>query len=111
MENVSLKGGTGIRKFYAGKEGRFSLDLDFSIDDRNADPADRAFDFISEIDGLRLGSFSFSISERRNKWYIGLSIQFNEGDIFRTKLDFAAYPWLEPVKRSNVPFSCFFNNV
>jgi len=103
MDHVSLKGGTAIRKFYAGKEGRFSLDLDFSIDDRNAEPEEKAFDFISEIDGLKLGPFTFSISERRNKWYIGLSSSFNDGDIFRTKLDFAAYPWLEPVKRPIVP--------
>ena len=37
MEQVSLKGGTAIRKFYAGREGRFSLDLDFSIDDQYSD--------------------------------------------------------------------------
>ena len=51
MDHVSLKGGTAIRKLYAGKEGRFSLDLDFSIDDPDSDPADRTLDFISEIDG------------------------------------------------------------
>lgn len=31
MGHVCLKGGTAIRKFYAGKEGRFSLDLDFQL--------------------------------------------------------------------------------
>lgn len=99
MENVSLKGGTALRKFYAGKEGRFSLDLDFSIDDQIDDIADKAFDFISEIDGLRIGPFSYSISERRGKWYIQVSSPYNEGNIFKTKLDFASYPWLNPVKR------------
>ena len=102
MDHVCLKGGTAIRKLYAGKEGRFSLDLDFSIDDRYSDSEERALDFVSEIDGLQLGLFSFSISERRNKWYIGLSSPFNEGNIFRTKLDFASYPWLEPITRSIV---------
>ena len=103
MDQVCLKGGTAIRKFYAGREGRFSLDLDFSIDDQYSDYAERALDFVSEIDGLKLGPFSYSVSERRNKWYIGLSSPYNDGDIFKTKLDFASYPWLEPAKKSIVP--------
>ena len=100
MDKVSLKGGTAIRKFYAGREGRFSLDLDFSIDDQYTDSNELALEFVSEIDGLKIGPFSYSVSERRNKWYIGLSSPYNDGEIFRTKLDFASYPWLEPVKRS-----------
>ncbi len=103
VDNISLKGGTAIRKFYAGKEGRFSLDLDFSIDDKYSDVVEKAFDFVSEIDGLRIGPFSYSVTERRNKWYIGLSSPYNDGDIFKTKLDFASYPWLEPVTLPLVP--------
>ena len=103
MEHVSLKGGTAIRKLYAGKEGRFSLDLDFAIDDKDISSEDKAFDFVSEIDGLQIGPFTYSVTDRRGKWYIGLSSKFNEGEIFRTKLDFASYPWLEPVKRTIVP--------
>ena len=102
MEHVCLKGGTAIRKLYAGKEGRFSLDLDFSIDDMYIDSEERELDFVSEIDGLRIGPFTYSVSERRNKWYIGLSSPFNDGAIFMTKLDFASYPWLEPVKRQMI---------
>lgn len=41
MNQVSLKGGTAIRKLYAGREGRFSLDLDFSIDDQYSESAER----------------------------------------------------------------------
>lgn len=102
MDEICIKGGTAIRKLYAGKEGRFSLDLDFSIDNEYSDPKEIAFDFVNEINGLTLGPFRFSVSERRNKWYIGLESQFNDGEIFKTKLDFASYPWLEPVKRSIV---------
>ena len=47
MEHVCLKGGTAIRKLYAGKEGRFSLDLDFSIDDMYIDSEERELDFVS----------------------------------------------------------------
>jgi len=99
MDHVSLKGGTAIRKLYAGKEGRFSLDLDFSIDDQYSDPVEKEFEFVNEIDGLQIGPFSYSVSEHRHKWYIGMSSQFNEEQTFRTKLDFAVYPWLEPVNK------------
>lgn len=57
MDHVCLKGGTAVRKLYAGMEGRFSLDLDFSIDDRYSDSEERALDFVSEIDGLEIGPF------------------------------------------------------
>lgn len=33
LRRFALKGGTAIRKFYAGKAGRFSLDLDFAVID------------------------------------------------------------------------------
>ena len=102
MNDVALKGGTAVRKLYAGKEGRFSLDLDFAIDDADTQMEDKAFDFISEIEGLQIGPFTYSVSERRGKWYIGLTSPFNEGDIFKTKLDFAAYPWLPPMRREIV---------
>lgn len=99
MNGIVLKGGTAIRKLYAGKEGRFSLDLDFAIEDALADRDEKAFDFVSAIDGLRIEPFSYSVSERRNKWYIELDSPYNEGDIFKTKLDFGPRPWLEPVKK------------
>ena len=100
LEDVVIKGGTAIRKLYAGKEGRFSLDLDFAVDDPFASIEDKSFDFVSVIDGLHIEQFTYSISERRNKWYIELNSPFNEGDIFRTKLDFAPVPWLSPVSRA-----------
>lgn len=31
LDSLAIKGGTAIRKLYAGKEGRFSLDLDFAM--------------------------------------------------------------------------------
>lgn len=100
LNDVVIKGGTAIRKLYAGKEGRFSLDLDFAIENAFANREEKSFDFINAIDGLKLSSFSYSISERRNKWYIELTSPYNEGDIFKTKLDFGPRPWLEPVHRN-----------
>ena len=103
MNDISLKGGTAIRKFYAGKEGRFSLDLDFAVSNKTVNLDETAFDFISEIDGLEIGPFRFSVSERRNKWYIGMESRFESGLIHKTKLDFAPFPWLEPIKKSIIP--------
>jgi hypothetical protein len=31
LKRLVFKGGTALRKFYAGNDGRFSLDLDFSV--------------------------------------------------------------------------------
>jgi predicted nucleotidyltransferase component of viral defense system len=31
LVELAFKGGTALRKLYAGNEGRFSLDLDFSV--------------------------------------------------------------------------------
>lgn len=36
LDPLVFKGGTALRKLYAGNQGRFSLDLDFSL----AAPAD-----------------------------------------------------------------------
>lgn len=35
LASVVIKGGTAIRKLYAGNEGRFSLDLDFTLPPSN----------------------------------------------------------------------------
>lgn len=31
LDELAFKGGTALRKLYAGNQGRFSLDLDFSV--------------------------------------------------------------------------------
>lgn len=40
LDGVAIKGGTAIRKLYAGNEGRFSLDLDFAVADVGQDRAE-----------------------------------------------------------------------
>jgi len=37
LDALVFKGGTSLRKLYAGNQGRFSLDLDFSVADRTSD--------------------------------------------------------------------------
>jgi len=52
---ISLKGGTAIRKFWAGSAGRFSTDLDFAgLDDAAAEL------LLEAVDGARVGPFGFA---------------------------------------------------
>ena len=37
LDSLVFKGDTSLRKLYAGNQGRFSLDLDFSVADPMAD--------------------------------------------------------------------------
>jgi uncharacterized protein len=54
--DIALKGGTAIRKLWAGNAGRFSTDLDFAgLDDAGADLV------IEVVDGASVGPFSFTI--------------------------------------------------
>lgn len=65
LKGVAIKGGTAIRKLYAGNEGRFSLDLDFSIADIGAERDEAISSFVSEVNGLTIGPFSYGTKERR----------------------------------------------
>ena len=52
FEHLVLKGGTALRKLYAGNAGRFSTDLDFSVRDPADDPTVVSDLLRGEIDGL-----------------------------------------------------------
>ncbi|MGL5829235.1 MAG: nucleotidyl transferase AbiEii/AbiGii toxin family protein, partial [Angustibacter sp.] len=64
LDTLVFKGGTSLRMLYAGNHGRFSLDLDFSVADPSADPDTVVLDLILEIDGLRVGPFTYGVAER-----------------------------------------------
>ena len=52
---IALKGGTAIRKLWAGSAGRFSTDLDFAgLDDASAEL------LLEAIDGVQVGPFGFT---------------------------------------------------
>lgn len=53
-----LKGGTHLRKCYAGNAGRFSTDLDFAVPDETT-----GLIILDVLDGAELGGFRFSLSE------------------------------------------------
>lgn len=103
LDSVAIKGGTAIRKLYAGNEGRFSLDLDFAVAEIEQDRDEVALSFATAVDGLRIGPFEYGVQERRGKWSVTFSSRFVTEPTLSTKLDFSPAPWLEPVRRGWVP--------
>lgn len=99
LDGVAIKGGTAIRKLYAGNEGRFSLDLDFAVAEVGQDRDEAALSFAAAVDGLRVGPFEYGVRERRGKWSVTFSSRFVAEPTLATKLDFSPAPWLEPVRR------------
>jgi len=104
LDALAFKGGTALRKLYAGNAGRFSLDLDFSTTNIGADPDDALTDLIVAIDGLKVGPFGYGVIERRGKWTLTYDHAFG-GDTgaLQSKLDLNPPPWLPPVLRGWQP--------
>lgn len=99
LDNIAIKGGTALRKLYAGKEGRFSLDLDFAITSFNQNLQQVSSDFVAAVDGREIGPFKYGISERRGKWSVIFGSPFVKESSLKTQLDFSAAPWLKPILR------------
>lgn len=102
LDPLAFKGGTAIRKLYAGNAGRFSLDLDFSTVPIGEDADDALVGLIAAIDGLELGPFRYSVTERRGKWTMNYEHPFG-GSTLHSKLDLNPPPWLEPTTRGWQP--------
>ncbi|MGL4484775.1 MAG: nucleotidyl transferase AbiEii/AbiGii toxin family protein [Anaerovoracaceae bacterium] len=100
LDTLIIKGGTAIRKLYAGQAGRFSLDLDFSFNGFDANQDSIVNSFISAVDGLRIEPFTYSASQRRGKWNINFESHFSNEQSLSTKLDFSPSPWLKPIEKS-----------
>ena len=96
---LAFKGGTALRKLYAGNAGRFSLDLDFSFTGIDETPDDALTGLIAAIDGLRIGPFGYGVIERRGKWTLTYTHPFGGASALQSKLDLNPPPWLEPVHR------------
>jgi hypothetical protein len=56
LDALVFKGGTALRKLYAGNQGRFSVDLDFSLAEASGEPETVVLDLVGQIEGTR---FSF----------------------------------------------------
>jgi predicted nucleotidyltransferase component of viral defense system len=99
-----FKGGTALRKLYAGQQGRFSTDLDFSL----ASPADHPDDVVEAlvvaIEGRRIGPFTYGAAYRRGKWMMTVQHDFGDaGSGLSSKIDVSPPVWLDPVRRGWVP--------
>ena len=103
LDSLAIKGGTAIRKLYAGREGRFSLDLDFAVANAGIDPDEAALAFVAEVDGLEIEPFRYGASERRGKWAVKFASPFVDSPALATKLDFSPSPWLTPVAKGWIP--------
>jgi len=103
LESVAFKGGTALRKMYAGTAGRFSLDLDFSCASINADADDVLVNLITAIDARRIGPFTYEVTERRGKWIVVYHHPFGGQVSLPSKLDLNPPPWLPTVHRSWIP--------
>ncbi|MDR1449831.1 MAG: nucleotidyl transferase AbiEii/AbiGii toxin family protein [Propionibacteriaceae bacterium] len=104
LDALAFKGGTALRKLYAGTAGRFSLDLDFAAVQISADPDDALADLIAAADGLSIGPFTYSVAERRGKWMLGYAHAFGGPSVaLASKLDLSPPPWLAPVRRGWAP--------
>ncbi|MGB4778760.1 nucleotidyl transferase AbiEii/AbiGii toxin family protein [Microbacterium sp.] len=99
LEALAFKGGTSLRKLYAGTAGRFSLDLDFDFVTIGADPDDALTALIAAIDALTIGPFRYGITERRGKWSLTYDHDYGGAGRLTSKLDLNPPPWLPPVRR------------
>ena len=103
-DKLAFKGGTSLRKLYAGNDGRFSLDLDFGVADINDDPDEIITEFVIATSGLRIGPFTYEVTERRGKCTVIYSHPYmGVGYTLSSKVDLNPPPWLKPVKRSWIP--------
>jgi predicted nucleotidyltransferase component of viral defense system len=100
LDALAFKGGTALRKLYAGSAGRFSLDLDFAVATIGVDPDDAVTELIAAVDGVKIGPFGYGVSERRGKWILTFSHPFGgSSDALASKLDLNPPPWLSPARR------------
>lgn len=92
---LAFKGGTALRKFYAGNSGRFSTDLDFAVSDVNENPLVVTNMLCDAIDGYEDLGFHFKVIDRRGKKTLVFQSAADPlGDALPIKLDVGSAPWL-----------------
>lgn len=96
-----FKGGTAIRKMWAGAAGRFSTDVDFAAADLATDRGTAAALLASALQGRRLGPFEFRASERRGRWHLSVAGEFGTPQV-AMKVDVGPPAWLRAEERRPV---------
>jgi predicted nucleotidyltransferase component of viral defense system len=99
---VAFKGGTALRKVYAGAAGRFSTDLDFAVASIDDDPATVIGMLVEAIEGTRLGPFTYQVEHRRGRHSIvyGSHLGPDPAGVLQSKIDVGPPPWLAPTERA-----------
>lgn len=97
---LAFKGGTALRKLYAGREGRFSTDLDFSVQGFDVDP-DTVAAMVAEACDTELGPFGYHPERERSRWRIHVTSQYGDPPV-SIKLDVGPPSWLLPGTRAFV---------
>ncbi|KLR62288.1 hypothetical protein IMCC26207_104138 [Actinobacteria bacterium IMCC26207] len=99
---VVFKGGTALRKLFAGTAGRFSTDIDLAIATPDEDRRTVA-DLVAEtIDDASAGPFRYRVENRRGRWLIHVDTDL-ANVAMPLKLDVGPPCWLAPDVRSFVP--------
>lgn len=97
---LAFKGGTALRKLYAGQEGRFSTDLDFSVQGFDVD-SDTVAAMVAEACETELGPFRYQPEHERGRWRIQVTSQYGDPPV-SIKLDVGPPSWLIPEIREFV---------
>lgn len=97
---LAFKGGTALRKLYAGQEGRFSTDLDFSVQGFDVD-TDTIAEMVAEACDTELGPFRYAPERERGRWRIHVTSQYPDPPV-SIKLDIGPPSWLIPATRAFV---------
>lgn len=101
LELVAFKGGTALRKVYAGARGRFSTDLDFAVMGLDDEPKGVKELLEEAIDGREIGPFRYQVEDHRGRAHVTYENDLGFGDVgeLKSKLDIGSPPWLPPVMR------------
>lgn len=98
FEHLVFKGGTALRKLYAGSAGRFSTDLDFSVRNPTDDPTAVSDLLRGEIDGIEIDGFRYSVKDHRGRPHVGYETPFGGVGSLTTKLDIGPARGCHPMK-------------
>jgi uncharacterized protein len=98
---VAFKGGTALRKLFAGAQVRFSTDIDLAALEADVDRIELASVMASEC-AVTLGPFAFTPTMARGRWQIAVTSEFGNPTL-TIKLDVGPPCWLVPIPRGFVP--------
>lgn len=99
---VTFKGGTALRKLFAGSQGRFSTDLDLAAG--TTAPGDRhdLTRLVAEYCNVALGPFTFHAAPARDRYVV--QVTSGLGEVRQAiKLEVGPPCWLPPEVRPFVP--------